>query len=251
MDLAEDCQGLTVQSVPFAPGGGPVFYASLPYGRVGADKTREGCGTNGAEDKHRLVSALWDHTVTRESPLWKRCQVSNGTGWPIQVACGLLGRPYLLLGEYRGPSVSFSEGGGKLWAALCGDESSIGIDVAGCDEFQGEYPFQRVFQPQELQQALRVADGAWEEAGALLWSIKEAVVKALGCAFHLLDPRQITVYLSAGETVGGDGGYIFPVGLSGKALERFPRAADRSLRVRSLPRAKGWLSIALLNRRHR
>jgi phosphopantetheinyl transferase (holo-ACP synthase) len=117
--------------------------------------------------------------------------------------------------------------------------------VAGADEFEREYPFHRVFHPQELGHALRLAGGDLEKASALLWSIKEAVVKALGCAFHLVDPRQITVYPS----VGGDGGYTFPVGLSGKALVRFPIAASRSLWVRSLPQREMWLSIALLNRR--
>ena len=219
--------------------------------RHGADETLKGCGTNGAGDKHRLVSTLWDHLVARESPLGKGCQSSTSAAFPIQVVRGPLGRPHLLLGEYRGPAISFSEGGGKVWAALCGDGSDIGIDVAGTDEFQREYPFQRVFQPQELQHALRVAGGDLEKASALLWSIKEAVVKALGCAFHLVDPRQITVYPSVGETVGGDGGYTFPVGLSGKALMRFPMAAGRSLWVRSLPQVKRWLSIALLNRRPR
>ncbi|MGD0488323.1 MAG: 4'-phosphopantetheinyl transferase superfamily protein [Syntrophorhabdales bacterium] len=158
----------------------------------------------------------------------------------------LFGRPHLLLGEYRGPAISFSHGGGRAWAALCGDDSDIGIDVAGADEFQGEYPFHRVFHPQELQHALRLSGRDVERASALLWSIKEAVAKALGCAFHLVDPRQIIVYPS----VGGDGGYIFPVGLSGKALVRFPLAAGRpSLWVRSLPQRKMWLSIALLCRR--
>ena len=249
--MAKDCQGVTVQAVRFAQGGGPVFYASLPRGPM-ANEVLKGRGTNRERVQDRLVATLWDHLVAMESPLGEGCQSSNRAAFPIQVVRGLLGRPQLLLGEYRGPAISFSEGGGQIWAALCGgDGSDIGIDVAGCDEFQGKYPFRRVFQPQELQQALRVAGGDLGKASALLWSIKEAVVKALGCAFHLLDPRQITVYPSAGEAVGGDGGYTFPVGLSGKALDRFPLAADRFLRVRSLPRVKGWLSIALLNRHHR
>jgi phosphopantetheinyl transferase len=121
--------------------------------------------------------------------------------------------------------------------------------VAGTDEFQREYPFHRVFHAQELQHSLRLAGGDLEKALALLWSIKEAVVKVLGCAFHLVDPRQITVYPSTGGAVGGDGGYSFPVGLSGKALSRFPLSASRSIWVRSLPQVKTWLSIALLNRR--
>jgi hypothetical protein len=121
--------------------------------------------------------------------------------------------------------------------------------VAGTDEFQREYPFHRVFHAQELQHALRLAGGDLEKALALLWSIKEAVVKALGCAFHLVDPRQITVYPSTGGAVGENGAYTFPVGLSGKALARFPISASRFLWVRSLPQVKMWLSIALLNRR--
>ena len=91
--------------------------------------------------------------------------------------------------------------------------------------------------------------GDLEKASALLWSIKEAVVKALGCAFHLVDPRQIIVYPAAVATVGENGWYAFPVELSGKALERFPIGANRSIWVRSLPQVKTWLSIALLNRR--
>jgi len=241
--VTKDCQGLTVHAVSFVHGRGPVFYASMPC----ANEPLKGCGTNGAGDKHRLVSTLWDHLVAMESPLWKGCQSSNGAAFPIQVVRGLLGRPHLLSGVYRGPAISFSEGGGKVWAALCGDESDIGIDVAGTDEFHREYPFHRVFHPHELQHALRLVGGDLEKASALLWSIKEAVVKTLGCAFHLVDPRQIYVY----QSVGRDGGYTFPVCLSGKALVRFPIVAGRSLWVRSLPQRKMWFSIALLNRQHR
>ena len=240
--MAKDCRGLTVRAVSFARGRGPVFYASMPC----ATETLKGCGTNGAEDKHRLVSSLWDHlVVAMDSSLCRGRRSSNRAAFPIQMIRDLFGRPHLLLGEYRGPAISFSHGGGKAWAALCGDESDIGIDVAGTDEFQREYPFHRVYHPQELQHALRLTGEDLEKASALLWSIKEAVVKALGCAFHLVDPRQITVYPS----IGGDDEYTFPVSLLGKALARFPIAAGRSLWVRSFFQRKLWLSIALMNRR--
>jgi hypothetical protein len=244
--VARDYQRLTVQAVSLVHGRGPVFYTSIPC----ANETLRGCGTNGAGEKERLVSSLWDRLAAMETPLWKRFQSSTRAAFPIQVVCGPLGRPHLLLGGYRGPAISFSEGGGKVWAALCGDGSDIGIDVAGHDEFQREYPFHRVFHSEELQHALRLADGDLEKASALLWSIKEAVVKALGCAFHLVDPRQITVYPSAGEPLGENGGYTFPVGLSGQALVRFPLGARGSLCLRSLPQGKTWISIALLNRQH-
>ena len=213
-------------------GKGPVFFASLTPGR-------ESC-------KAFLISTLWDHLAAPESPLWKLSTSSNRAACKIQLSSGLLGRPRLMLGEERGPAISFSTCGGKVWAALCGDESDIGIDVAGSDEFQGDYPFQRVFHPEELEHALKLTGGVLEEASALLWSIKEAVVKALGCAFHLVDPLQITVYpLSEGS----GGGYTFPISLSGKALARFPLIAGQPLRVRSLPHDSLWLSIALVTQR--
>ncbi len=130
------------------------------------------------------------------------------------------------VGGYRGPAISFSEGGGNVWAALCGDESDIGIDVAGTDEFQREYPFHRVFHAQELHHALRSTGGDLGKASALLWSIKEAVVKAMGCAFHLVDPRQITVYPSVRGAAGG-GRRVY---LSGGLIREGPGAVSHSCR---------------------
>jgi phosphopantetheinyl transferase (holo-ACP synthase) len=241
--MVKERERVTVHTINPVHRRGPAFYASLPCGPGDTD-TSTGHGMSVEETKRGLVSALWEHLARMKSPLWTRCQSFNEGTYPIQVVCGRLGRPYLLLGEYRGPAISFSEGGGKVWAALCGDMSEIGIDVAGQDEFQREYPVHRVFHPEELHHAVKLIGGDLEKASALLWSIKEAVVKALGCAFHLVDPRQISVYPS----VSGDG-YISPVGLSGKAQMRFPLAARGSLWVRSLPQREMWLSIALLDRR--
>lgn len=240
VDVSKAGPEITVQAVSFHDRRAPVFYASLPV----APEALKGCRTNGAEDRRRLISSLWDHLAAlraRKSPLGKG---SNRAAVPIQVVHNPLGRPQLRLGGKRGPAISCSEGGGKIWAALCGDESDIGIDVAEADEFQGAYPVHRVFHGPELHQALRLAGGDLARASALLWSVKEAVAKVLGCAFHLVSPRQINVY----PAVGRDGGYTFPVGLSGKALVRFPLNPGRSIWVRSLPRGKMWLSIALLNR---
>jgi phosphopantetheinyl transferase len=246
VDVVKACQEITVQIMRFLERRGPVFYASLPV----APETLKGCRTNRAGDQHRLVSSLWEHLVVllaKESPLGKGDQASNRAAVPLQVVHDPLGRPYLRLGENRGPAISCSEGGGKIWAALCGDDSDIGIDVAETREFQGEYPVHRVFHGHELHHALRLAGGDLARASALLWSVKEAVAKALGCAFHFVSPRQINVY----PAVGGDGGYTFPVGLSGKALVRFPLNPGRSIWVRSLPRGQMWLSIALLIRQDR
>ncbi len=237
--MAKDREEVTVHTMNPVHRRGPVFYASLQCGT----EIRKGHGTNGEAAKHRLVSILWNHLVARESPLWKRSQSSCRDAFLIRVVHDQLGKPHLLLGEHRGPAVSFSQGGGRVWAALCADASEIGMDVAVADEFQGEYPFQRVFHTEELQHALRLEGADVAKASALLWSIKEAVVKALGCGFHLVDPREICVHPS-GE-VGG--GYTFSVCMSGKVLARFPKSAGQSLWVRSIPQGNMRLSIALLN----
>ena len=229
--VTKDCQGPTVGAVSFLTGRGPVFYASLPPG---------------SEARDRLVATLWDHFAAHYSPGW---QAFSSAALPIQVVRDLLGRPQLRRGEHPGPAISFSEGGGKVWAALCADGSDIGIDVAGAEEFPAAYPFHRVFQPRELEHALKLASGELAAASAMLWSVKEAAVKSLGCAFHLVEPRQITVSPAVAGAAGEDGGQTFAVGLSGKARERFPLVGSRSLWVRALPQRRLWLSIAHLQQR--
>ena len=245
--MAKDCQGVTVHPLSPVHRRGPVFYASLPCGPCAAE-TLKGRGTNGTGQAPPYLYPVGSPCGGGKSPqapqpIFQRSGFAHPGGTRTARQAPSPG------GRMPGTGISFSEGGGKVWAALGGDESAIGIDVAGSDEFRGEYPFHRVFHAQELEHALSLAGGDLEKASALLWSIKEAVVKALGCAFHLVDPRQITVYPSTGGAGGEDGGYTFPVGLSGKALVRFPLGASRSLWVRSLPQGKMWLSIALLNRR--
>lgn len=233
-------QKIFVQTIKFLHGKGPVFYASLP------------CGSG---QRHHLVSGLWDHLVAVKHPLWMpRSDIAKEAfALPvIQIIRGPLGKPQLLLGGHRGPAISFCESGQTVWAALCGDAHDIGIDVAQPHEFQGKYPFFRVFHSQELQHAVKLLGEDLKKAAALLWSVKEAVAKALGCAFHLVDPRQMMIYPSIGcRATGGaameNGGYDFWVGLSQKAVMRFPMAAGRALRVRSVFHGKMWLSIALLN----
>ncbi|MBA3013183.1 MAG: 4'-phosphopantetheinyl transferase superfamily protein [Desulfobacula sp.] len=230
-------QEIFVQTINFFHGKGPVFYASLP------------CGSG---QRHHLVSGLWDHLVAVKTPVWMGRPDISKEAFPIRIIRGPLGKPQLLLGGHRGPAVSFCESGQNVWAALCGDEHDIGIDVAQPHEFQGKYPFNRVFHPSELQHAVKLLGEDLKKAAALLWSIKEAVAKALGCAFHLVDPRQMVVYPSISSSATGRAAtesyvYDFPVGLSQKAVMRFPMAAGRALRVRSVFHEKMWLSIALLN----
>lgn len=252
--MGMDNQELAVQTVDFLQGKGPVFYASLPCGPM-AGQIPAGLGTKRPDQKHHLVSGLWNHLLTSKNPLWTHRVYGNPDAFPIQVVKiiqGPLGRPQLLLGDRIGPAISFCRSGQNLWAALCGDEQDIGIDVAERREFQGKYPFYRVFHLQELQHALKPAGEDLKKAAALLWSVKEAAAKAMGCGFHLVDPLHVIVYPSIDGATGGtakeNGIYDFSVELSGKAAKRFPMAPGRSLRVRSFSNGKLWLSIALLNR---
>ena len=240
--VAEDHQEVVVRAVRLGPGGGVVFYASVPEGPA-TSTTGE---IRRTENRRRLVTILWEHLRASESSLWKRPPFSNRVAFPIQLVHDTLGRPQFRLGEHRGPAISFSTAGEEVWAALCGDVSDIGIDVAGSAEFPEGYPLHRVFHEQELQPALELAGGNLARAAALLWSIKEAVAKALGCAFHLVDPRDIHVQPSE----AADDGPAFSVRLSGKALVRFPRADRRPITVRSLPQAGTWLSIAAAIQAH-
>ena len=250
--VAQDRQGVIVQAVRLVPCGGAVFYASAR----GNSASFPGCATSRTETRRRLVTILWEHLRATERLLGGHPHLSNRVTRPIRIVHDMLGRPHLLLGEHPGPAISFSTAGEEDWAALCGDESDIGIDVAGSAEFQEGYPVHRVVHAPELQTALELAGGDSAKAAALLWSIKEAVAKALGCAFHLVDPRDIHVSPSAGGKDGplrdAQDGPAFSVRLTGNALVRFPMADRRPIAVRSLPQAETWLSIAAVNwRQHR
>jgi len=233
--MDQDSAKITVHRMYFAGGGEPVIYGSLT-------PNTEGC-------RLPLISALWENLLTLGSPLWDHCQASGRDTFPLRVGSGPLGKPDFQVGAYRGPAISFSQGGGTVWAALSGDDCDIGIDVAGAAEFASGYPVHRVFHPEELRHGLRLADGDLAQACALLWSVKEAAVKALGCAFHRVDPLQVRVSPPVLEAAGKDGGYVFPVGLSAKNQSRFPPSTSRRLSVSSLPLGEMWLSIAQLNRR--
>jgi phosphopantetheinyl transferase (holo-ACP synthase) len=236
--VTQDSSDIPVHTLNSGRRGGPVFYASLPRD-AGASR---GHGADSGELRHRLVAALWKHLLAAGSPLWNHCSGPDRAAFPLQVVHGPLGKPHLLVGECRGPALSFSEGGGRVWAALCADDTAVGIDVAGADEFPGEYPFHRVFQAQEFQHALELLGDDVGRAAALLWSIKEAIVKALGCGFHRVEPRDIWVHPCAEK--GSE--HAFSVCLSKKALDRVPMGAGPSLWGRSLPQGKTWLSIACL-----
>ena len=140
---------------------------------------------------------------------------------------GALGRPCRLLGAEQGPSLSFSHGEGRLWGAMC-SEGSVGIDVAYPDEFAGGYPFDRAFSPEELDCAGGLCHNDRARGAALIWSVKEASVKAIGVGFHLFDPLEVRVGISLFRQQG----FLFKV------------SAGRPISAWAREEGQGWVSVA-------
>ncbi len=114
-----------------------------------------------------------------------------GNGFRIVRDCW--GKPGLILDTGKVLSVSYSYGAGGQWAALAPEGVSVGVDVAAFCEFEPGYPFSRVFHQSEWNVGLERTGGDPAAAGALLWSCKEAAVKALGQGFHLVEPFALRV----------------------------------------------------------
>jgi hypothetical protein len=146
---------------------------------------------------------------------------------PVSLELTALGQPRLFLGGQPGPAVSFSQAAGRLWAAMtC--TGQVGVDTAMPAEFEAGYPMARAFRPAELDWARPLSGGDTPGAAALLWTLKEAAVKALGVGFHFLDPLAVEV-LSPRPWQGG---------------WRVLVQAGRILPAWARPEAGGWLAIA-------
>jgi hypothetical protein len=188
--------------------GEPVVYAAVEA-REGA---REFLAT-------RLLEALGE-----VAPKW-----SGALAWgSLVIDSGPLGQPLLRLGDQPGPSLSFSEAGGLLWAALSG-QGRVGVDAAREEEFAPPYPYSRAFGREEWDWAWRHCQGRTTSAAALLWAAKEAAVKALGVGFHTIDPLDLEVTL---RTTAGEG-------LDLIVQAKVPVSAW------ARPLADGWLALAV------
>lgn len=183
------------------------------------------------------------YASTNESPTAKeylaRCLLEGLTGkiseksrpggqLTLQLDHCPLGQPLLLLDGKPGPSISFSQAGGKTWSALAGS-GRVGIDVALSAEFPRDYPLQQAFSPPEFACASILCQGDASITAALLWSLKEAAVKALGVGFNYLNPREV----ETGPGQPWQGGVLFEVD------------AGRRVKTWARPEAGGWLALAL------
>jgi phosphopantetheinyl transferase len=145
------------------------------------------------------------------------------------------GKPEIWLGAAPGPALSFSWSAGQLWAAVGRAESSLGLDAAAPEEFFGSYPYHRIFMKTEWETAMTLAAGDRPEAAALLWTVKEAAVKAEGYGFHLLSPKQVQVNFAGSE----EQGYCWCVCLEGSHTHRRNETMAVSVRLDKI-----WLSVA-------
>jgi phosphopantetheinyl transferase len=150
----------------------PVVYAAVEKGE-GAREFLAG----------RLLKAL-----AEEGPEWTEALVMGA----LELATGPLGQPFLKIGNRLGPSLSFSEAGSLVWAAMAG-RGRVGVDVARAVDFEPPYPYSRAFGTPEWDWAVWYCQGRTALAAALLWAAKEAAVKALGVGFHILDPLDLEV----------------------------------------------------------
>ena len=139
-----------------------------------------------------------------------------------------LGGPRLFVGDREGPSLSFSHGKGRLWAAMTG-RGNVGIDVAYPEEFAGAYPFHRAFSAEERDCAEALCPNDTARGAALMWAAKEASVKATGAGFNFFDPLEVRV----GTPLVREQGVLFEV------------LADRPISTWVRTEGRGWLSVAL------
>jgi phosphopantetheinyl transferase len=193
-------------AVPLISGGGPVFYGSIE---------------DRAAAKERLINRLFSRLTPHGGLL------SSQDLPALKKDC--LGRPFLSWPGASVPAISFSHAKGRMWACL-GWAAGIGIDVAYPEEFHDPYPFVRVFRREELGQVKGLCGGGIQDGAALLWSLKEAAVKALGCGFNLFDPLEVEVRVLSRRA----GGFLFVVN------------AGRSLSAWAAREGQAWMAVALI-----
>jgi hypothetical protein len=208
----------TISPPPYGERGFDAAAPQLLLGPGPGDPVIYGSDIHGPGVKERLVRRLLA-SLPGQKP--------DGPSGPVSLEVTALGQPRLRLNGQPGPAVSFSQAAGRLWAALT-RTGQAGVDVALPSEFGAGYPMARAFQPAELDWARPLSGDDTASAAALLWTLKEAAVKALGVGFHLLDPLAVEVF-NPSPWQGGI---------------RVSVMAEGILPAWARPHAGGWLAIA-------
>lgn len=150
-----------------------------------------------------------------------------------------LGKPHLLVKGRPCASISFTGNKKEQWVAIGPLGLSLGVDIAGPDEFGPDYPLGRVFSPDELILLGKVSTLSRSWAAALIWSAKEALVKAVGCGFHTLDFRDVQIL-----NINNCGPY-FKGSAQIRSTKRPQQKYQRSARFLSLSFHDSWLTICV------
>ena len=225
-----------------------VFQLSVGYGMVFCAFARTGYSYGKRTDRHTnkltLLSKLLELVHRKRKTL-----DTGGQNKPLHVEIRYhkFGKPFLLVGGTPGPSVSFSYSDGSIWSALCDNDFSCGIDAAGRSEFSLSYPFHRAFLSEELRRGREITQTDSHETSALLWSAKEAVVKAIGCGFHQLEPLHVRILPHPGSFGPA---FEFDTEIIGTALRGSPYPQKSSITVRSFKHGEDWISVALEDRKN-
>jgi|GEM_PF-1521716 len=194
--------------------------------------------SNRQREKSRLIRNLLRFVGISQEPVFNALAGAS----EIRIKSGLLGEPELYVDGQKGPSISFSHTAAATWGALCWTGGIVGIDVACRDEFPHNYPFHRAFHNEEFSRALEITDGNISEAAALLWTAKEAVVKCIGTAFHLIDPLELRISPNAGHSEK----YLYTVCFDDKVFERLPELAESFIGVLASMKEGVGVSVAIM-----
>lgn len=157
----------------------------------------------------------------------------------IEIEADSLGKPAVRINGVPGPPISFSLGAGVMWAAVC-REGACGIDSAQSGEFNGSYPFHRAFHDTEFPAIMKLTAEDRQEAAAIIWSAKEAAVKALGCGFHLLDPLDVQIL----PLRTGSGGLMSKAVITGSFPRKYGRGEEIFVPVLTFRFNDSWVSAA-------
>jgi hypothetical protein len=184
-----------------------------------------------------MTSQLVDDFVAVNSlPTWR----THRNFSPIRVEYDELGKPRLEIGKFMGMAVSFSRVSDMLWEALSGPGNHLGMDVARAEEFEGNYPSHRAFHPEELCSSMLDVHGI-QESAAMLWSVKEAAVKALGVGFGLLGPLDIRIESLEDRITH----YIPRIFIAYGSLRRIGLHSSPCMNIISFNHAGTWASVAI------
>jgi hypothetical protein len=183
-----------------------------------------------------IASQLLDDFVAVNSfPMWR----INRSPPPIRLEYDELGKPRLKIGASMGMAVSFSRVSDMLWAALSVPGNHLGMDVASAQEFEGNYPFRRAFHPEDLCSSMLDVHGI-QESAAMLWSVKEAAVKALGIGFGLLGPLDIRIESLEDRATH----YVPRIFIAYGSLRRIGMRSSPCINIISFNHAGTWASVA-------